>query len=209
MLQIVIEDNNVLFRTGMELYLRDFFVYLKGMPVEFNELTEESVSQADIIIKSFVAGETALCHPTLNHRKKNSFIVGVHANARSPEPSLLPLCIEDIVYINRSDSLCKIGDILFEGFNRAREGLPLRNCDNCKCVTFTRKQSDILSLVETEASIQEIARKLKISDKKVYANKANLMTRLGIKSTFQLVSLLDALNEKHCLEEKNKANNGR
>lgn len=202
MLQIVIEDNNVLFRTGMEKYLRDFFIFLKGMQVEFYELTEESISQADIIIKSFVAGETALCHPTLNHRKDNSFILGVHANAHSPKQSIVPLCIEDIVFINRSDSLYKIGDILFEGFNRAKEGLPSRNCDDCNCMTLTRKQSDILSLIMTEASIQKIARKLKISEKKIYANKANLMARLGIRSTCQLVSLLNTLNGQYYFGRK-------
>lgn len=197
MLQIVIEDSNVLFRAGMELYLRDFFVSHKEMQVEFNDLTEASISQADIIIKSFVAGETAFCQPMLNHRKENSFILGVLTDANSLKQSTLPLCIKDIVYINRRDSLCKIGDILFDSFNRTKQELPLRNCCICKCVKLTPKQSDIISLILTGASTQQIAIKFEISEKTVYAHKANLMARLGIRSECQLVRLLNTLNKQH------------
>lgn len=197
MLKIVIEDNNILFRAGMELYLRDFFVSHKQMQVEFYDFTEESVSQADIIIKSFVAGEIAFCQPTLNYRKKNSFILGVHTDANSLKQSILPLCIKDIAYINRSDSLCKIGDILFKGINRIKQDVPSRNCCNCKCVKLTHKQSDLISMIVAGASTHRIAIKLEISEKTVYAHKANLMTRLGIRSECQLVRLLNTLNKQY------------
>lgn len=197
MLKIVIEDKNILFRAGMELYLRDFFVSHKQMQVEFYDFTEEGVSQADIIIKSFVAGETAFCQPTLNYRKKNSFILGVYTDANILKQSILPLCIKDIAYINRSDSLCKIGDILFKGVNRIKQEVPLRNCCNCKCVKLTQKQSDLISMIVAGASTQRLAIKLEISEKTVYAHKANLMARLGIRSECQLVRLLNTLNKQH------------
>lgn len=196
MLKIVIDDIDAIFCSGMEAYLRDYFSYQQGMPVEFNRLSIESISEADIIIKGFEAGQTSFCPPLLKHRKKGSLFFGVYGDFHRPQHSNLPLCIKDIVYINRRDPVDKIRDIIAKRYHSAKEEFSLRHCGNCKCVTLTRKQAAIISMLVIGASIDNIALALDVSEKTVYAHKANLMKRLGIRSTCQLLRLINTLGQE-------------
>lgn len=59
--------------------------------------------------------ESSLCHKILLHRKQHSMIIGIHDGVTTPYGSSLPLCINDIIFINKNDSLEKVERLILRG----------------------------------------------------------------------------------------------
>ena len=78
MINIIIDDDNILFRSGMGYLLHEIFNSHNELDINIShEITNENVGFADIIIKKFRSGEIYLCQDILNGRNKDCVVMSV------------------------------------------------------------------------------------------------------------------------------------
>ena len=64
MLNILIQETDLFFQAGLQSFFEDFFKHNFHRSITFHlALTNENVSQADIIVLSLCQGETLTCFP--------------------------------------------------------------------------------------------------------------------------------------------------
>lgn len=75
MLNILIQETDLFFQAGLQSFFDDFFKHNFHRSITFHlALTNENVSQADIIVLSLCQGETLTCFPELLARQKGIVI---------------------------------------------------------------------------------------------------------------------------------------
>lgn len=96
MLNILIQETDLFFQAGLQSFFEDFFKHNFHRSITFHlALTNENVSQADIIVLSLCQGETLTCFPELLARQKGIVIGLVDDELRF---SALPSCFQDIIF---------------------------------------------------------------------------------------------------------------
>lgn len=96
MLNILIQETDLFFQAGLQSFFDDFFKHNFHRSITFHlALTNENVSQADIIVLSLCQGETLTCFPELLARQKGIVIGLVDDELRF---SALPSCFQDIIF---------------------------------------------------------------------------------------------------------------
>ena len=110
MLNILIQETDLFFQAGLQSFFEDFFKHNFHRSITFHlALTNENVSQADIIVLSLCQGETLTCFPELLARQKGIVIGLVDDELRF---SALPSCFQDIIFLPRRASLDRISGVL-------------------------------------------------------------------------------------------------
>ncbi|MFP2514331.1 helix-turn-helix transcriptional regulator [Buttiauxella agrestis] len=199
MLNIAIDDKDALYRNGMEIFLEEIFLEEQKESVQFNCLTKTNAIQADIIVKSFVAGAEYICQPMLKYRSKPGMIIGIYSGNKSPYHEKLPLCIKNIVFVNRSEPLNTARKQVVQGWKDNIENpevLPCRKCLKCKYRTLTPQQMTIAKYLLRGNDIIDIAHLLGIHVKTVSAHKRLMMSKFNLSSDCDLLHFLNNL-EKH------------
>lgn len=98
MLNILIQETDLFFQAGLQSFFDDFFKHNFHRSITFHlALTNENVSQADIIVLSLCQGETLTCFPELLARQKGIVIGLVDDELRF---SALPSCFQDIIFLS-------------------------------------------------------------------------------------------------------------
>lgn len=165
----------------------------------FNEMDSDSISQADIIVKSFSAGERFLCQPVMKMRQRGCLVIGIYHGSIAPTCDGLPLCFSNTVFINRSESLEKIKELVFLGMQRSQQETQhpsKQNCLVCKHQTLTLQQAGVATRFYLGEETHTIARKMKISAKTVCSHKYVIMKKFNLGTDQDLLILLNLLKSQ-------------
>ncbi|HKM95722.1 MAG TPA: LuxR C-terminal-related transcriptional regulator [Buttiauxella sp.] len=196
MLNIAIDDSDSLYRNGMEIFLEELFLEEQNEPVQFNALTRSNATQVDIIVKSFVAGAEYICQPMLKYRNKPGVIIGIYDGDKSPHHNELPLCIKNIVFINRSEPLSKAREQVVQAWEDSVKNAKTLNgkkCLKCKYRTLTPQQLTIAKHLLRGHDLIGIAKLLEINVKTVSAHKRLMMNKFNLTSDCELLQFLNNL----------------
>lgn len=199
MLYIVVEDKDMLYSNGMEIFLKQIFANEKRMSVHVSALSEDTVGMADIIVKSFGAGERCICHPILRNRKPDSLLIGVCEGRKSIQYIELPLCINNAVFINRTESLSRTKKLIVRGWEdcvaeyvkRAQ-----RSCLDCPHRTLSPQQVKVAAHFYRGVNPEKIASDLQISIKTVCAHKHMIMNKFNLDSDCELLHFLHGVKQQ-------------
>lgn len=199
-MKIVFEDEYTMYRIGMELLLMELFAHEENL--HFMMMDKDTVTQANIIIKKFVAGESFLCQPLLKTRAKNCLVVGVYEGHTTPDCTELPLCISDIVFINRVDSPYKIKAMISSGWQRSQldtQWPSEKNCLDCRHQTLTPQQVSVATHFFRGEETHTIARKMHINCKTVSSHKYTIMKKFHVSTDRDLLILLHLVKRQRVL----------
>jgi len=198
MLNIAVDDSDSLYRNGMEMFLEELFLEEQNEPVQFNSLTKSNATQVDVIVKSFVPGAEYICQPMLKYRSKPGVIIGIYDGDKSPYHDELPLCIKNIVFINRSEPLETAREQVIQAWNENVEKpstLACKKCLKCKYRTLTPQQVTIAKHMLKGCDIIDIEKSLKINVKTVSAHKRLMMNKFNLSSDCELLQFLNNLRK--------------
>ncbi|OAT31828.1 hypothetical protein M975_1718 [Buttiauxella brennerae ATCC 51605] len=199
MLNIAIDDSDSLYRNGMEIFLEELFLEEQNEPVQFNPLTKTNSIQADVIVKSFVAGAEYICQPMLKYRSRPGLIIGIYDGEKTPYHNELPLCIKNVVFINRAEPLNTAREQVVQAWRNNienPESLPCKKCLKCKYRSLTPQQLTIAKLLLRGHDIIGIAELLELNVKTISAHKRLMMSKFNLHSDCELLLFLNNL-KKH------------
>ncbi|RJT27989.1 LuxR family transcriptional regulator [Buttiauxella izardii] len=196
MLNIAFEDTNALYRKGMELFLKDVFSGEQNKNVKFNSLTSVNSPHVDIIVKNFVAGAEYVCQPILKFRRKPGLIIGITDGEKNCHHNDLPLCIKNIVFVHRSESLNSIRENVTRAWKdnlQNQNFLQVKKCLQCKYRTLTPQQVTIAKHLLRGCDIMDIAELMNVNVKTVSAHKRLMMRKFNLSSDCELLQFLNNL----------------
>lgn len=203
MLNVIIKDDDRLFRQGFFLLLQTLF---PDRDVTLGaEVNTSTVTEADIIVLTLRSGEAFICHPELLHRK-HSIIIGLEDQTTRNHGALLPLCLSDMIFIHRKESTADVGQKIRSGWSSLQGKIPavarevqckrLLYCYGCPHRRLSPQQHRIAASLYRGSSVDEIARELAVSDKTVFAHKHLIMNKFNLRNNFELLSFLRLLQEQ-------------
>jgi len=199
MLQIVMSDKNTTYQKGMEILLENIFLHEEGKLVEFLTLTEANVAIADIIVKYFEPGESYLCNPILRNRKATSLLIGIYQGTNKPHIGEMPLCVNNMVFINRTESLSKTRVLIVRGWENSTKTAYKnirRNCQSCLHRTLSPQQVKVAAHFYRGFNTEKIASDLQLNVKTVCAHKRMIMTKFNLYSDCELLHFLNGLKNQ-------------
>lgn len=200
MLKIAIEDSNALYRNGFELFLKKLFCQVENSSVEVEDLTKQNVLQADVIVKEFNAGAQFICHPTLKFRRKPGLIIGIYDDKESPHHNGLPLCIKDVIFISRSESLHSATEKISIAWEDIKANPTISysgKCLQCKIRTLTPQQILIAKSMLRGNDIFSISKQLSISIKTASSHKRMIMRKFDLKNDCELLIFLKSFKQSN------------
>lgn len=199
MINILIEKGDNFYRQGLGILLSQIFKPLSSQGVLFgNNLDPESISHADIVIKNFSAGETSICHQEFRYRKQNSLVIGIYEGNINPHYAELPLCYNNIIFVNRAESVNKVRKVIqrgWEDIHVENAASTCRSCLDCKHRTLSYQQKRIANLFFAGLTTEEIGQELNIHPKTVGAHKRMIMMKFNLHSDCELLNFLTRLVE--------------
>lgn len=201
MLNIAIDDSDSLYRNGFEIFLEKLFLKEQKGSVQFDSLNKSNATHVDIIVKSFSAGDEYICQPILKYRSKPGLIIGIYDGDKSPYHHELPLCIKNIVFINRAESLNMVYEQVVNAWRYNIETpvfLHCNKCLQCKYRALSPQQLTIAKYLLHGKDNVGIAKSLKLSVKTVSAHKRLMMSKFNLNSDCELLQFLNNL-KKHDL----------
>ncbi|MEX0565485.1 DNA-binding NarL/FixJ family response regulator [Raoultella ornithinolytica] len=197
MIKIVIKESDVLFQCGLTCFLSDFFSH-KNTVIDFDfSFTSESVKVADVIVLSLCPGECFICFPELQERKKGIVIGFVDDDMRV---SALPSCFKDIIFVSRRASVAKLRAALNAAWHKTQqEGYRQLSvsCFDCPKKILSPQQIRIMIGLYNGMSVMQIADKMMVSNKTVFAHKYMAMKKFNLSSDYELLLLLNKMAEKN------------
>lgn len=200
MLNIAIEDSNTLYRNGFELFIEKLLRNEASSSIEFQTLTRINAIEADIIVKEFSAGAQFICQSELKYRTKPGLIIGIYDAEKKPHHKKLPLCIKDIIFISRSESLSSARETISTAWQETK-AMPksphCNKCAQCKYLRLTPQQILIAKALLHGEDILKISQKLNISIKTASAHKRLIMSKFNLRNDCELLFFLKILKEKN------------
>lgn len=196
MLKIAIEETDALFRNGFEMLLKELFMDEECHEIYIQELDSFNVSNADVIVKNYTSGMHFVCQPMIRRRKPNNLIIGLYEGTVIPDFTLLPLCISNIVFINRNDSVLNIQEKIRLGWQRCNTNphhVNHMSCLSCRHRSLTRQQVVIAGHFYRGYSPQQMAKILNINPKTVCAHKRAIMDKFNLSSDCELLIFCNSL----------------
>lgn len=201
MFKIAIEECDGLYRNGFEILLKQIFMGKTDRKVDIQDLDTFNVSDADIIVKNYISGMHFVCQPMLRRRKPNNLFIGVCEGDEIPQSISLPLCISNIVFINRKDSVSNIKEKIMLGWqdcNSTPHNVNHMSCLSCHHRVLTRQQVMIASHFYRGHDPQKTAHMLNINPKTVCAHKRAIMEKFSLTTDCELLMFLNEIvNKKH------------
>lgn len=192
MVNILIKENDVLYRYGLSCILTQAFTDEFSQPPDINfDYTPENIVQADIIILSMQPGEGFHCEPAFHMRTKGITVGLISDIARAPGVSP---CINDIIVLPRNIALDRFSQIVYFAWKKERlmeEKRICSSCEECPQRALSGKQHRIMDALYQGKTALEIADELKISDKTVYNHKYAVMRKFNLRTDFELVLFLN------------------
>lgn len=200
MLKIAIEDSNSFYKNGFKLFLEELFRHVENTSVEVEDLTEQNVLQSDVIVSEFNAGAQFVCHPGLKSRRILGLIIGIYDGKKSLYHDGLPMCIKDIIFISRFESLHSASEKIILAWKDVKASHIITHgskCLQCKYRTLTPQQILIAKLLLRGNDITSMSQQLNINIKATSAHKRSIMKKFGLKSDCELLIFLKAINKSN------------
>lgn len=196
-LNILIYGVDSLYFNGLFFLFKDVFKYDDKRLVFFQELTEENVTDADIVVLKLSPGEYGTCLPELQKRKKG-IVFGL--TDKSPDRRLAsPSCYQDVILINRSATPIEIQNIIRKAWRKyaEQEDSEIKHsCFYCRHKTLSAQQARILALIYKGMPVAEIADALAITGKTVLAHKYMTMKKFELENDYELINFLHRLADR-------------
>ncbi|MCU6425998.1 LuxR C-terminal-related transcriptional regulator [Enterobacter sichuanensis] len=197
MLNILIQEADQFFRSGLQRFFMDFFLRNFKQPIHFaTQFSHENVSTADIIVLSLCKGETLTCIPELQARQKG-IVIGLVEDA--PGVSAFNACFQDILFIPRNVSLDSLSEMLFLAWYRTQApGYIWKKISCCECQykILSPQQIRIMVNFYRGLSVVQVARALEMNDKTVFTHKYMMMQKFNLRTDFELIALIRKMVEK-------------
>lgn len=196
MLKIAIEESDALYRNGLEVLLNNIFEEEKNERIKIENLSVTNITSADIIIKRYVAGVSLICQPLLKKRIVNNLIIGLYEGDNPSENEPLPLCISNIVFIDRAASVAKTKELIIQGWERCNSFPRIYNhmsCFSCRHRTLTSQQMVVAAHFYRGHNPQQTASILNINHKTVAAHKRKMMANFNLDTDYELLNFLNVL----------------
>ncbi|MFK3661106.1 helix-turn-helix transcriptional regulator [Scandinavium sp. NPDC088450] len=199
MVNIIIKDEDEIFRLGMEELIREFFATENIQVVNFiYELTEETVAAADIIVVSLCLGEADLCLPELKARGTN-VVIGI-VDEYPLRKGVVSSCTRTLTFIERNERLNAVREKIafsWQQFRPVVENKIESNCYTCRHKQLSLRQGQIMALYYQGRTVNQIASELNISDKTFFSHKYLVMNKYNLHSEQELLIFLHRLKEKN------------
>ncbi|MGL5384394.1 MAG: helix-turn-helix transcriptional regulator [Serratia sp. (in: enterobacteria)] len=198
MINVLINDNDALFRQGMKQYLTELFSIEFDKQVNFSmDFSDETVSEADVIVMELCKGENYTCTPELRSRKK-SIIIGIVDSEFEMKKSLTR-CTTDIIFIQRCEPLSVIHQKvinLWKLYNQPGGKLHCGSCCSCPHLELSPHQVKIMARIYNEKTVHQIAKELNVSYKTIASHKYVVMNKFNLSNDYELINFLSKLKEK-------------
>lgn len=197
MLKVLIQESDVMFRSGMKYFLSDLFYQRFNLQVGFMiDYTSENIYEADVIVISMCQGESYTCFPELRARRKG-IIIGVLDGNDFHEHS--PSCFSDIIYITRCEPLIRITHKITLSWLKwlVSESFPeYKSCHGCNHINLSLSQREIMVRLYMGRSVQQVATEMNVTYKTIAAHKYFVMRKFNLKNDYQLFRFLGMLRQK-------------
>lgn len=197
MIKIIIDESDNFYRHGMQTLLGKVFQDKCDQHISVTcEMEPQSIAIADVIVIRLSPGEISVCHPLLHTRKKNSLIIGIYEGDYKPHFDDLPLCFNNIIFINRTEAVSIIKKKIFHAWEgcRTQSILPHQwKCHDCKHKTLSPQQINVATHYYRGARAEQIAGIMNISVKTVFTHKRMIMGKFDVHSDYELFTLLNVM----------------
>lgn len=160
-----------------------------------DDFSAEGIGKADIIVMHSPSLLHYLCHPNFRFRRPNSVVISVHNKQADIHNQDLPNCFNDVVILQRGESLGEMQARLAQRLppRRANFTFSPLSCAGCKCRRLSRCQLKIVKYLRQGYSIPCIARIMSVSVKTVYAHKYRLMQKFDARGDAELNQFINLL----------------
>lgn len=197
MINIILNDRDGFYYLGLQtLFSAIFPVECDHNIVFTRDLSPQSVAMADVIVMGLSHGEINVCHPLLCTRKQNSLIIGLYEGNAPPYYDQLPLCFNNIIFINRTEPVQQIKKRFLFAWENSRI-LPMIprqwKCPDCRHKTLSPQQINVANYYYQGASAEQISQILCISIKTVFTHKRMIMGKFNLHSDYQLFTLFNVI----------------
>ncbi|WP_049855720.1 helix-turn-helix transcriptional regulator [Trabulsiella odontotermitis] len=189
---VFIQCDDLFFRSGFLLLLQEVF------PTGIAETP--AVAGADIIILHLCRGEAFICHPGLLHRRQG-LLIGLVDNEKQIITTSLPLCLRNILFIQRTEAIHRIiTKIKFAWLSTLESEQNARKitCQGCPHRTFSPQQQKIAIALAAGLSLNAIASSLSLGYKTVFTHKKMIMDKFFLRNDVDLLLLLRRMQRHEC-----------
>ena len=198
-INVLIKETDTLYCYALKNFIVDLFRAEFQSEIHFiTEFTRESIRDADIIVLSLCRGEPFICTPELLSRDKGVMIGLV--NGEHYEKEALPGCFKEMVFISRDAPLGDFHQVFraaWQTLHGEEQKSESHSCADCHHRTLSPRQTVIMASLYQGLSTSEIAKKLQIDYKTVYAHKYDVMQKFQLSSDHDLQVLLSRMREKN------------
>lgn len=195
---VLIKETDTLYCYALKNFIGDLFRTEFLSEIQFiTEFTRESIRDADIIVLSLCRGEPFICTPELLARDKGVMIGLINGEQYVKET--LPGCFKEMAFISRDAPLSDFYQIFRAAWQHLQSGeqkYESHSCADCHHRTLSPRQTVIMASLYQGLSTPEIAKKLHIDYKTVYAHKYDVMQKFQLTSDHDLQVLLSRMREK-------------
>lgn len=183
-MNILLEGNDSFYLEGLEIHLSKLLE--NSQFVVSNEVSEQNVMQADIIIISTYLNELLLCHEEMLSRRPESMLIYLVEREPVNEDSFwFPNCIKDAILINKKVKPEIVGNAILEkrkDINRIDDGCTAK-CEKCSYRYLTDTQFLIAYAIKHQFSIDSIAKSLSISVNTVLTHLDRVKKKFMLRNT--------------------------
>lgn len=194
MINVMIKDDNIYYRTGLEATIKEVFWSHFCKDVLFHyDFTRENIQQADVIIMHICNGDVFTCVPELKASMK-AVIIGISDHFRLGGEEL-PGCFKNMFFLQRSSPLKKVRETLVQAWTEHCRFPMLsvrKNCLVCNHRKLSPTQAFIVAKLFQGNSITQIASSLNVSDKTIYSHKHALMQKFSLRNDYELCTFLNS-----------------
>lgn len=188
MLNILILEDDAFYRQGIMTLLRDLINREFCQEITFSfELCSAQVEWADIVIADLQQGAQYLCLKALKEGKAGvivSFITDEFERHKK-----LPACLRNALFIDRKSSVAAIRQKIIDQLY-ARTKRTAFFCSGCIPIQIPSRQEYIINELLSGLSVAELAKKIAITEKAIYAHKYMFMRKFNLSGNFELIRFL-------------------
>lgn len=194
MINVVIQENDTFFKRGLaEVFTHAFETKYQRSVTFYDVLEADTIAFMDIIVLEIYPGDNVDCHSLLKHRKKRSLVIGFYDGDDLVKNQRPPLCLKNMLYINKRNSIQKIrNDIIFAWNEHAtgNDEWVKPDCSMCSRMQLSRQQERIALFTVKGFNNRQIANLMNINAKTVSAHKHCIMEKFNIDNNADLVHFL-------------------
>ena len=206
MMNVTIQEVDNFFKRGLAEALFLAFEAKYDRTLRFyDEMDIDTIGFMDIIILEVWPGDNVQCHSLLQYRKKRSLIVGFYEGDAPLLQPRAPLCLKNMLYLNKRSPMNKIRNEILFAWNENVTGnceWLVPNCKTCSHVMLSKQQQKIALFTIKGFNNRQIAGLMNINAKTVSAHKHCIMEKFNIDNNADLVhflrrNIIDTTNVSH------------